>query len=75
MIVAYCAGAITMLWFVTPGKIDFKNILNQEKLQESVNFDYAAKKVEKLPEKVTNMAGFYAVHAQKYVKENFQRDK
>ena len=63
-----------MLWFVTPGKIDFKNILNPDKLQKSVDFDYAARKVEELPEKVTNLAGFYAIHAQKYVKENFQQD-
>ena len=64
LMLAFCAGAISMLLFLTPGDIDYKGLLDKEKRAEMINFDKAVEKVEKIP----GLASYYACQAEKYIR-------
>ncbi len=71
VLVAYFAGAITMLVFLSPGKFKLedlqnytpRNIAQPEKRAELVDFNQAARRVEK----AGFMADYYARQAKKYI--------
>ena len=46
ILLAYFVGAITMLLFLTPGKVSLNDLLDPEKRDHLADFDQAADKVE-----------------------------
>ncbi len=62
LLLAFFAGAICMFLFLTPGKVQYKDVLDPVKRQEMVDFQHAAKRVE-------SMTDYYAYQAKRYVKD------
>lgn len=67
MLLAFFAGAVTMLFILAPGQVRLTDLLDQEKRAKVVNFNLAADNVEK----VSDLTVFYAHCARRYVRDKF----
>ena len=68
MLLAFFAGAITMLFFLSPGEIRMQDLLDREKRTQVADFDQAADRVEK----ANTLALYYAGRAKQYIKDRLQ---
>ena len=66
MLLAFFAGAISMLFFLTPGKIKLDDLLDDSKRAEMVDFDRAAARTEE----ARDIALFYAYKAKRYIENS-----
>ncbi len=70
LLMAYFAGAISMLLFLTPGKLDIDKLRNSEQRKEIADFEKAAEKIEEM----TNEALLHFYHSRRYIKDKPQED-
>jgi len=67
MLLAFFAGAITMLFILAPGQVRIREIFDQKKRSEMIDFNQAADRVER----ANDLAVFYAHRARQYVRDKF----
>jgi len=65
MLLAFFAGAIAMLFVLTPGKVRYRDLFSANERNNMADFDQAADRVEKGHE----VALYYARKAKRYAKE------
>ena len=70
-LMVYFAGAISMLVFLTPGKIPLKDLFNRDRLSHLADFDHAADKIEN----ISDLAGLYSSKAYHYISEKTDCEK
>lgn len=69
MLIAFFAGVISTLFFLTPGKVQLKDLLVEKERDKLVDFDQAADRVEK----ANDLALFYASKAGRYIKDKINQ--
>lgn len=69
LLLAYFAGAVSMLFLLVPGEIRLPDLREPHKLAEKVNFTHAADKVEE----AGDLAIFYSFKAKQMLKEQITR--
>ena len=67
MLLAFFVGAITMLFILTPGPVRIKDLFDQEKRSEMVDYNHVADGVER----AGDLAVFYAHRARRYIGDKF----
>ena len=64
--ISFFAGVLVTLYFLIPGKIEPRDLLDSQKRSQLAHFDQAGEKIEQ----AGDMAVFYACKAGKYVHNN-----
>ena len=67
MLLAFFAGAVTMLFILAPGQVRLEDLLDQEKRSEVVDFNRAADRIER----ASDLTAFYAHRARRYIGDKF----
>jgi len=64
-LLAFLAGAISMLLLLSPGKLQLQTLFDKDSWAKTPDFEKAAERVENAPD----IAVFYACKAKEYVKD------
>ncbi|MCK4627842.1 MAG: hypothetical protein KAT56_02500 [Sedimentisphaerales bacterium] len=67
MLMAFFAGAVTMLFILTPGQVRIKDIFDQQQRSKMIDFNQAADRVER----ANDLTLFYANRARRYLRDKF----